>query len=284
MREYAIATGGLFRSLPPTVGSAVVGAVVLPEGAALVLNDVTAGIPPLRDDPLSIEQVETSLRALAALHSAFVGFPARLTAGLGFSPLGAWLTLFSPTNAERELETEHSSQHDSASRVIAGWDAVARLQPEAGECVYALLRSPAPLVSALRDLPATVVHGNAQAGNFAFIDERVVLLDWSQVLRGPGSLDLAWFLAATSARLPVAFGDAIETYRAERERLGRLPSSGAGWDREIALALAAGALRIGWAKALGALCDNPAVQKRQQDALDFWLSAIVAVTDLIERM
>lgn len=271
MREHAIAAGGIFRSLPSSVMSAVVGTTRAVGEAAVIMEDVSPALVPPGDDPLTVAQLRQSLVALAALHSAFHGFPARLAGGLGLCSIGSWLTLLAPATAEREQDADPPDP--VTPHILPGWDAFASLVPDAWAVVEPLLHNPAPLVDALRDHPATIVHADAKIGNLGFDGERTILLDWSMTLRGPGALDLGWYLAVNSARLPLPRADAIEIYRAERERLGRLPATGAAWQRELALSLLSGTLRLGWAKALGASNDDPVVRARERAELGYWADA-----------
>jgi aminoglycoside phosphotransferase (APT) family kinase protein len=275
MREYRLLRGGMYRALPNEIGTAIVGGVELAGGgAALVMHDVSTALVPPGDDPLSEQQLTRSLRALARLHASFYGFPARLMAGLNLCILPHWLTLLSPATAEREVTTE--PRDAITPLIVPGWEAFARLVPDAWAVVEPLLADPLPVVIALRQSPDTFVHGDAKAGNLGFTREQVILLDWSLTLRAPGALDLGWYLAVNSARLPAPRETAIEIYRAAREKHGRLPASGEPWERELALSLLAGTLRLGWAKALGATSDDPAVREREQAELAYWAEAALA--------
>jgi hypothetical protein len=276
MREYRLAASGIYRTLPAEVGTPVVGAVALAGGgAALVMYDIGPALVPPGDDPISEEQLTRSLRALARLHSTFYGFPARLLAGLGLATPMHWLTVLAPATAEREASI--SPRDPVTPHVIPGWAAFQRLVPDAWAIVEPLLTDSLPLVQALRACPDTFLHGDPKFGNLAFTEEQVILLDWGLSLRAPGALDLGWYLAVNSARLPVAREEAIECYRAARQELGRLPASGEQWERELALSLlGGGTLRLGWAKALGASSDDPATQSRERAELDYWAGVAVA--------
>jgi hypothetical protein len=272
VREHQIAAGGLYAALPRELTTPVLGSLELADGGyALIMRDLSAALVPSGDEPLTVEQLAASLRALARLHTAFFGFPARLTSGLGLCPLGLWLTLLAPKTGEREADV---MPLDPVTPLLRpGWEAFARLQPAAWQALERLLGEPAPLVAALRHLPSTILHGDPKAGNLAFEDGSVLLLDWGLAVRGPGALDLGWYLAVNSAKLPLARDEAIELYRAERELLSRLPASGEIWDRELALGLLAGTIRLGWAKALGAESDDPAIRQREQAELAYWARA-----------
>jgi hypothetical protein len=271
MREYRLATDGIYPALPSGISTANAGAVELPNGAALIMYDVAPALVPPGDAPISEEQLTRSLEALARLHSTFYSFPARLMAGLGLCTPASWLTVLAPATAEREAAT--TPRDPVTPHILPGWDAFARLAPDAWAVVGPLLADPMPLVRGLRACPDTLVHGDAKLGNLGFTGEQVILLDWSLTLRAPGAIDLGWYLAVNSARLPVPREAAIETYRAARVEAGRLPSSGEQWERELALSLLAGTVRLGWAKALGASSDDPATSAREQAELAYWSSA-----------
>jgi hypothetical protein len=270
MREYRLATGGIYPALPSGIATAVAGAVELANGAALIMHDVTPALVPPGDDPIGEEQLTRSLQALALLHSTFYSFPARLMTGLGLCTPSNWLTLLAPSTAEREAAT--TPRDPVTPHILPGWDAFARLVPDAWAVVEPLLADPMPLVRGLRECPDTLVHGDAKAGNLGFTREQVILLDWSLTLRAPGAIDLGWYLAVNSARLPVPREAAIETYRAARAEAGRLPSNGEQWERELALSLLAGTLRLGWAKALGASSDDSGTRAREEAELSYWSS------------
>jgi hypothetical protein len=275
VREYQIATGGVLGALPEGLATPVVGSLALADGSfALIMRDVADGLPPSGDDPLTAEQVASSLRVVARLHTTFFGFPARLTAGLGLCHLARWLTMLAPATGDREADMQ---PRDPVTPLLRpGWDAFARQEPAAWEQLAPLLALPARLIAALRELPATLLHGDVKAANVAFEDGRVLLLDWGLALRGPGALDLGLFLAVNSAKLPMERDATIELYRAERERLGRLPATGELWERELALGLLAGTMRLGWAKALGAESADPVIRQREQAELTFWARSALA--------
>jgi hypothetical protein len=88
-----------------------------------------------------------------------------------------------------------------------------------------------------------------------------VLLDWAVVGTAPPAVDLAWYLAVNSARLPVSREETIETYlRHLREALGdRLQLS--WWEPQLDLALLGAFVQLGWPKIFGALRGAPGVRE-----------------------
>ncbi|HEY7728921.1 MAG TPA: phosphotransferase [Candidatus Eisenbacteria bacterium] len=76
--------------------------------------------------------------------------------------------------------------------------------------------------SAERDLPRTLLHGDAKVANFALMpDSRVAELDWALVGAGPASVDLGRYLAVNASRLARPKEEAVARYRTLlAERLG----------------------------------------------------------------
>jgi hypothetical protein len=251
IREHQLAASGLFGALPAGVTVASLGSAQLANGgAALLMRDVGEHIPPAGDASLTHEQLRIAMVGLARLHAAFAGFPTQRAAQLGLNTLEHWLTPLAPRTAYRE--EAHIPRDDVTPLILPGWRAFADLAPDAWALFAPLLEDPAPLANALRQLPATLVHGDAKATNLACEDDTLTLLDWSTTTVGPGALDAAWFVCINAGRLPVAKAAALELYRAERGRLGMLPASGDAWERELALALLTSTMRLGWMKALQA--------------------------------
>ncbi|MBI3734707.1 MAG: hypothetical protein HY259_14810, partial [Chloroflexi bacterium] len=102
------------------------------------------------------------------------------------------------------------------------------------------------------------------------VEPRTLMLDWGLAGFGAPLLDLAWFLAVNSARLPVSKEDAIEMYHESLASFG-YPYQPHAWARDLDVALlAGGVLRLGWAKALGARADDPAVRERESAEVRWW--------------
>jgi aminoglycoside phosphotransferase (APT) family kinase protein len=103
-----------------------------------------------------------------------------------------------------------------------------------------------------------------------------VLLDWAVVGLAPPAVDLAWYLAVNSARLPISKEATIDAYR---DRLaGALGSrfDPAWWQPQLELALLGGFLQLGWPKAFGAVRGDAATQQRERAELTWWSRAVLA--------
>jgi hypothetical protein len=270
-REAQLCLAGLAERLPPEVEWPALAVAHDPatEGWALLLSDVTAEpaaalIAP-GDEPVATVEVETYLEHLAALHRTFVG-EATFAADLPLCDPVDWLTLLGPATIARE----RGVANPVTPLLEPGWDAFSRQAPAAmRERVMTLLRDPSPLLRAFGDAPKTLLHGDYKFGNLGrrrgAAGPRTIALDWSQTLWAWPTLEIGWFLAVNSARLPLPKERCTEVYR---EAAGI--EAGPTWDRLIDLGLLGGGLlRLAWAKALGAESDNPAVTARERAEVEW---------------
>ena len=143
------------------------------ERVALLLRDVGPWLVPSGSDTIPMAQHRAFMEHMAALHAAFWGFDDRV----GLLPPGRRYTALGPATTAREAAAGHD---DPVPRMLApGWAALRHLAPEAHDHAVALSRDPTPLVTALEQTPATLVHGDWKAGNLgSHPDGRTILLDW----------------------------------------------------------------------------------------------------------
>jgi hypothetical protein len=273
VRDAALFRAGLPAQLPSIIDWPVIDARRTAGDAwCLLMRDLAAEpevrlVPP-GDDPVEAGEVEHYLTDLAALHQVFLDRVGTF-AGVRFCDVGPWMTLLGPATIERERGgTDPVTPH-----LAPGWSAFARLAPAPiASDVVALLTEPAPLVDALKQGPATLLHGDFKFGNLGrqvAPRRATIALDWSLAAWASPLLDLAYFLAVNSARLPFPKERAIGVYR---EEIGEL--YGSDWERALDLALlGGGVLRLGWAKALGAASDDPTIARRERAEIDWWLKA-----------
>jgi hypothetical protein len=97
----------------------------------------------------------------------------------------------------------------------------AQLEPEVTELIGRFVPRISAHLGADRG-PSTVVHGDYRLDNLLFGGERVAVLDWQTVSRGPGLSDLAYFLGASllvdDRRAHEA--DLVDSYREQMATLG----------------------------------------------------------------
>jgi hypothetical protein len=134
--------------------------------------------------------------------------------------------------------------------VVEGWARYPSVAPTVADAVRALTNDPTPLLDALGECPRTLVHGDWKMGNLGSLpDGTTVLLDWALPGETCPTMELAWYLALNTARLPHSKEEACDAYRRSLEACG--VSTASWWDRALDLALLAGSVWFGWEKALG---------------------------------
>jgi hypothetical protein len=247
-RPVTVWRAGILDQVPSCLDHAVVGAAVglgrNGWGAALLMRDMSPWLVPEGDDPVPLDQHLRFLEHMATLHATFWDW--RDTVGL--TPDAHRFAEFSPANMAVEGAR---GWPDTVPRLIVdGWARLPALAPQVADAVVALAVDPSPLVEALRTCPRTFLHGDWKMGNLGTLpDGTTVLLDWAVPGAGCPTVELAWYLALNSARLPQSKEDAAASYRGALEALG--VSTAPWWDCALDLALLAGSVWFGWEKALG---------------------------------
>jgi hypothetical protein len=257
-REVELLRAGLFEALPPEIGHAVLGGWFEGDRGVVVMRDLGAAVLGWHDrlDPARCRSVA---RATAALHRRFrEAIPSEVADVL--TPLDHAVGLFQP---ERIRPYAGEQLVDLALRGWECWPEVAR--GEVPDAVLALAQDPSPLVRALGQWPATLLHGDLATVNMAFAGERLTLIDWGMAFAAPGAVDIGRFLAGCGHLLDVTPDDFLESYRS---------AAGDGHDEDaLTLGLLAGLVWLGWNKALDiSEHPDPHVRERERNALPWWLA------------
>ena len=235
---------GILARLPDCINQPIVGAVLEPEGCALLMRDMSPWLVPATDAPIALGQHQCFLRDMAALHARFWDCGPECDV---VPSMHRYLEL-SPWTAEAEAAV--GSAHLVPQLIAKGWPLLAEVAPAAAAVVTPLARDPGPLVDALARTPHTFVHSNWKLDNLGTDDAgRTVVLDWEQPGRGAPLSDLAWYLAINCRRLPQSKEASIAAYREALEDHG--VDTGPWWDRQLALCLLGALVQFGWEKALG---------------------------------
>lgn len=239
---------GILARLPDCIDQPIV-AVARDGVTALLMRDVGAGLVPVSDEPIPLDQHLRFVDHMAALHAHFWATDLDIDI---VSTRTRYLEL-SPRTAAREAAL--GSGHLVPRLVGEGWPLFARVAPAAAAVVTPLTIDPAPLVSALASTPATLVHGNWKLDNLGTAaDGRTILLDWETPGRGPALSDLAWYLAINCRRLPQSKEDTIAAYRAALEAGGIVTEP--WWSRQLGLCLIGALVQFGWEKAFAGYDDE----------------------------
>jgi hypothetical protein len=216
-------------------------------GAAILMRDVSAELPPLGDEPIDERTHLAFLDAIAALAAPLWDrcpdldlLPHRLR--------WAW---FGPD----QLDGEQALGWPEAVPQIAarGWEQFqSRAPADVAADVDALRRDTTALSEALLTTPQTFLHGDWKIGNLGCgRDGRVVLLDWAYPGIGPVCHELAWYVALNRARIPAGHTkqSTIDDFRVALERHGIVTEG--WWDAQLDLCLLGALVEFGWEKALG---------------------------------
>ncbi len=269
-------TSGLLDRLPPCIEHGIVACAHDGAGWAVLMRDVEDTLVPPGDTPITSGEQEHFLAHMAAMHATLWEQRQWAHVSPGLCSLRQRYSALAP-GTMRRADIKASAVPQMA---VFGWDLLEdAVAPGVAAAVRALLHDPGPLCAALRAYPQTVIHGDWKLGNLGLTnggsERRTVLLDWALVGVAPPAVDLAWYLAVNSARLPVTREATIETFvRCLRDVLGdRFALS--WWEPQLDLALLGAFVQLGWSKVFGALQGAPGVREREQDEVCWWSERVL---------
>jgi len=236
---------GMFDVLPSSIDHTIVGvASGLGRngwGCAILMRDVSPAMLRVEDGVIPMELHLRFIDHMAELHARFWGFEDTV----GLFPMGN--RYFTLTPLMSSIEAERGGTDPVPRFVGEGWERIADEAPRAARILLPLLAAPFPLVDAQARGPQTLVHSDWKAGNLGALDDgRTVLLDWAFPGQGPGSLDIAWYVAVNCDLLPQSKEDTIALYREALQRHG--VEVGTWWDEWLSLGLLGLAVMMTWSK------------------------------------
>ncbi len=257
-REAQFAASPLPERLPHGVSVPTLGAARDGDGHALLMSDVSSALLP--DDGIVPDAtMGVVLQRLAEMHVAFWEMT-RADVAVDWLVPELRSLILSPSTGALLVDEDHDFG------MARGWELFEQLAPpDASRLARALFDDPAPLNALLASLPRTLIHGDAKIANMALDAKGTLwLLDWALVTRAPVALEVAWFLAVNSSRLPWPLDDTIARYAGHLERaLGRERFERAHWPRQRAAIALTGLLLGGWMKSLDHEAGHP-------DELAWW--------------
>jgi hypothetical protein len=227
--------------------------------SGLLMSDLTPSLLPDVRAPLGDDQEADILGALARLHAAFWDTAASSSFEWLVHP-AQYCDVLAPCAADNgALDVLSPMLRDAVPR---GWmTALARLPPAVARH---MTRPGSEWERHWRDVPLTVVHGDAKIANFACLgDHRVAAFDWALAGLAPCTTDIGWYLAVNASRLTTSKEDTLRRYRALLET-----ARGAGvpdrlWSQLEDIAVITGARMLLWSKAL-------ALESGRAGAADEW--------------
>lgn len=246
--EYKAWCAGLYHRVPPEIDTAMVAMALDRTEAtprlAMLMRDISDGLIPAGDDPVPVALHEQLIDHMAAFHVAFWGWQDTV----GLSPIESRFGFFSDANIERELATAEPP----VPIVVAkeGWAALPRRAPRLNALVQAVRANPSLLGDKLRSTPLAFVAGDWKMGNLgSHADGRSIVLDWAYPGASAPCLDLTWYLAINSARIPISKEDTIAAFREGLERRGVDTD---GWfEPQLGWSLLGAMCMLAWNKSLG---------------------------------
>ena len=223
----------------------------------LVMDDLSPFLLPDVRAPLSEEQEEQLLTALAGLHARFWRAPALDLPWLARAEhYAGLLDARSAANDDTDARTAAAGLPATLrQRVQLGWAAARRRLP--ASFAAALATPAADVARAWAGLPRTLLHGDVKVANFALMPgHKVAAFDWAMLGTGPATIDVGWYLAVNASRLARPKDELLARYRALlTQRLGA-PLSDTLWDSLVRVAVIGGARMHLWSKALALESDG----------------------------
>src|ERR1700676_1194899 len=201
-RALRFFSSALAKRIPDRIDHATVAVAPNPSrrghpGAVMLLRDVSGLLVPPGDATIDIEQHLRFIDNMPGLHATFWGW----RDAVGLMPLPHHSPFLTPTMAD--VEARRGGTDPGPKAVGEGWRALDRAAPRTASTLRDLANDPGAPVTALEPTPHTLVQADWKLGNLGeHPDGRTILLDWDRVGEAPPTLDLSWYLAVNSARLP----------------------------------------------------------------------------------
>lgn len=258
-REAVLAASAL--DLGSNVRAPAIGAACDGEVYAVLMHDISAHL--LAPGMIGDAQCRTIISGMARLHAT-----APPDAALPYCDAGRRLTLLTRDTARIAARYAAPVARD----LVTGWDLFEKhASPRAVEIIAALSRDPGPLLRALSRLPAVLLHGDLKLDNIGLdADETLWLIDWSMTLVAPAAIELGWFMAINSRRLPISLDEVMTRYA----DAGRVATQDRA--RNDALTVMCGLLLRGWRKALDA-------EEGWPEELRWWCERAEAAASFLEK-
>lgn len=230
------------------------------DGFALLMVDITGDLFPA--GPITPAACVRLVDGMAELHRA------PLVTGVSWCPLDRRLLLLTPASAA----TAARFGAPVAADIVAGWRSFSELaSPTARTTIESLMSDVSPLVRALKRHGAAFLHGDLKLDNIGLSPAGDLwFLDWSMPLVASPAVEVGWFLAVNSRRLPLPLDDVIRAYADTAVIRPDLRDELAG------LTAICGLLLRGWRKALDGA-------EGEREELKWWCDRVEAAQPLLRR-
>jgi thiamine kinase-like enzyme len=212
----------------------------------LLMDDFTDYLFPDVREPIDKKSEDLILNTLASFHSSF--WESSLLKKEKWMMQGhQYLEVLGPGEhpSDRFAPPPDKIKHSMQE----GWKLALGLLP--GPISHMLRKSAIELFAPWKELPMTLLHGDAKIANMAILPTgKLVLFDWTYVGYGPCGIELGWFLAVNSTRLANSKEDLCMKYRSCLESKLKFRIDEKTWTNTLELAVVTGAMMMLWSKAL----------------------------------
>lgn len=230
----------------------------------LLMDDFTNYLFPDVREPIDIKSEDLIIDTIASLHASFWNSSEIKKTN--------WLI-----NSYNYLEVLGPGEHKSdkyapppdkiKNSMQEGWNIALQLLP--AEIKNILIKPAKEIFEPWKDLPVTLLHGDAKIANMAILPSgKVVVFDWTYVGWGPCGIELGWYMAVNSTRLARTKEDLFRKYRTCLESHLKFTIHEETWSGIAELAIITGTMMMLWNKALG----YQAGTQRGKDEWEWWVA------------
>jgi hypothetical protein len=290
VREVALFRFGIFPKIPEWCIVPIIAVARNGKSWSSLMVDVSEALTPSSSEPIPLDDLKRYLNHLAVIHARFMEDESLLNPKLGLTTLRDFILILSPQTVSRSIE--QGQTHRVLEWAQRGWQQFAAQSPDASRILEKIRYDLRPLLRAIARAPRTLVHGDYKLANLGTwippmpsnhdenaphpaVEPRTIVLDWQGAAFGSPLLDLGYFLAINSSRLPVSKEETIQIYRDALALYGYRYQEHS-WTRDLEVGLlAGGAMRLVWQHALSANSADETVRERATSEIAWWSEVIV---------
>ncbi len=224
------------------------------ENPALLMFDLSEYLFPDIRQPISIENEDLLLHALAGMHAHY--WQHDLLSQYWLAKEKIFFSFLDPHAVKEEKVA--GRQHPIFESVQHGWDLALSFLP--GELKSFLLKLPLEKITA--GLPKTLIHGDSKIANFAILpDQKIAAFDWTLLASACPACEIGWYIAVNASRLARSKEAVLTRYRELLETELKKTLDEITWNQMIDVAIITGATTLLWNKALNLQKNIPGAQK-----------------------
>ncbi len=218
----------------------------IPSQIGLLMEDVSGGLFPNERIELDQRDQDLILDKLAELHARYWESP--IMESLSWlHQMEDFIYIMGPQD---HLNYTGNWAKSLPQMVKESWEMAMTLLPDHLQELFLLPAG--DIIRPWKDLPRTLVHGDAKIANFAKgRDGRLCLLDWAFAGHAPCTFDIGWFLAVNASRLADSKEAVLLKYRSMLETHLGFTLDEELWQQLEQAGIVTGAFMLLWSKARG---------------------------------